>query len=360
MVNSSKKKIKRRKKLSQPHPKSNIGKGLIATLFIVFLLLFPSVATPLVTYTATVTISILSNDSYYFYVDNNTSDLDSSADKGTQSNFTAQQYGPDLITDVLTEENTGDSSDTLLLYVNTIDWRVEDWMAYGFPYEEVLNAIDYSDPVNFGYIWENSKSDLMGDFFFTDSGKSTETIINATVQIYGRAGGDALEVFLWDGSSYTSLGQQTLSASWSWVNYEVPAGVLNTWAKIDGAKIYLKSIAKGPYEVDCGRLEVNYNTPTNYEIDLEEQWTDVDFDEANEELCIYGGSMDAENINVDVWDGDSWENLFTDLDSGWNNVTVSSYLTASTFTIRFKGSNETGDSNQDSWNIDTALLHVWS
>jgi len=39
----------------------------------------------------------------YDYVDNNTSDVDSSPDKGTHSNFTAQQFGPDNIYDTLTE-----------------------------------------------------------------------------------------------------------------------------------------------------------------------------------------------------------------------------------------------------------------
>jgi len=41
------------------------------------------------------------------FVDNNTSDVDSSPDKGTHGNFSAQQYGPDSIYDTLTEENTG-------------------------------------------------------------------------------------------------------------------------------------------------------------------------------------------------------------------------------------------------------------
>jgi hypothetical protein len=43
----------------------------------------------------------------YDFVDNNTSDVDSSADRGTHSNFTAQQYGPDSIYDTLTEVDTG-------------------------------------------------------------------------------------------------------------------------------------------------------------------------------------------------------------------------------------------------------------
>ena len=41
------------------------------------------------------------------YVDNNSSDVDVSPNKGTQSNFTAQQYGPDGIYDTLTEGASG-------------------------------------------------------------------------------------------------------------------------------------------------------------------------------------------------------------------------------------------------------------
>ena len=42
----------------------------------------------------------------YWYVDNNTSDVDSDTDRGTHSNFTAQQSGPDAIYDSLTEEQS--------------------------------------------------------------------------------------------------------------------------------------------------------------------------------------------------------------------------------------------------------------
>jgi len=68
----------------------------------------------------------------------------------------------------------------------------------------------------------------------------------------------------------------------------------------------------------------------------------------------------TENIQVDVWNATAWQNLFTNLTSGWNNISVSSYLTSSTFTIRFQGSMETGDTAEDSWKIDATLLHVWS
>jgi len=70
--------------------------------------------------------------------------------------------------------------------------------------------------------------------------------------------------------------------------------------------------------------------------------------------------MDAENLRVDVRNGSKWENLFNDLSSGWNNISVSSYLTSSNFTIRFKGGNEINDPPQDSWNIDATQLYVWT
>ena len=100
-------------------------------------------------------------------------------------------------------------------------------------------------------------------------------------------------------------------------------------------------------------------TRKNYQLDLEVQWTNAPYTLPNEQLCIFGGSMGAENLRVDVRNGSQWQNLFTDLVSGWNNVSVSSYLTNSTFTIRFKGGTETNDASQDSWNLDVALLHAW-
>ncbi|UCC57604.1 MAG: hypothetical protein JSW14_04270, partial [Candidatus Bathyarchaeum sp.] len=114
------------------------------------------------------------------------------------------------------------------------------------------------------------------------------------------------------------------------------------------------------WQIDIALLHVWNVQGEAYELDLEVQWTDADFDENNEELCIFGGVMGAEDIMVDVWNGSSWINVFTDLNSGWNNVTVSSYLTSPIFTIRFTDADKTGDLTQDFWAIDATLLHIWS
>jgi len=98
----------------------------------------------------------------------------------------------------------------------------------------------------------------------------------------------------------------------------------------------------------------------SHELDLEVQWANVDYSETNEELCIYGGTMGSESLRVDVWTGASWQNIISGLSSGWNNVSVSTYLASSTLTIRFVGTSETADATQDNWEIDATLLHVWT
>jgi hypothetical protein len=147
----------------------------------------------------------------------------------------------------------------LLLYVDSDDWRITEWQPIGErPY---LDAIDYDDFPNDNYIYTSIKNEIDGDYYFANSSKSTETIINVTVQIYARNPDSySLEVYMWNGSSYPSLGSQGLTPSWQWVNYTATT-VLDTWAKIDGAKMYVESLTNGgPYEIDCARLQVYYNS----------------------------------------------------------------------------------------------------
>ncbi|MDH5780862.1 MAG: DUF2341 domain-containing protein, partial [Candidatus Bathyarchaeota archaeon] len=106
-------------------------------------------------------------------------------------------------------------------------------------------------------------------------------------------------------------------------------------------------------------IYINYTVPANYQLDQEVQWTDVPYLLPNENLSIYGGTMGVEDIEVAVWNGTGWETVFTDLSSGWNNASITNWLTTSNFTIRFKGGTETSDTNEETWQIDVALIHVW-
>jgi hypothetical protein len=98
---------------------------------------------------------------------------------------------------------------------------------------------------------------------------------------------------------------------------------------------------------------------SNYELDLEEQWTNTQYNGTTEQLAIYADTTGAtENLRVDVRYNSSWVNIIANVVNGWNNVSVLSYLNAPTFTIRFKGTSESTDGTQDSWRIDVTLLKV--
>jgi hypothetical protein len=149
------------------------------------------------------------------------------------------------------------TSGSIWLYVNNDDVARTDWKRVGAnPY---LDAIDYDT----NYLSVKATNKEAGNFDFTDSGKSTETIDNVTVQLYVKQSraGDSLEVFVWNGSLWASLDLKEIPTSWNWVNWTASTQ-LNSWAKIDGAKIYFVSYRQpgaNEFLVDCARLQVDYS-----------------------------------------------------------------------------------------------------
>jgi hypothetical protein len=160
-----------------------------------------------------------------------------------------------------------------------------------------------------------------------------------------------------------------------------------------GAEIYTSSVSNdaGDFQTSRGRWSVTSPDPADatlslpstigagsfsnywyavhigyaiddYRLDQEVQWTNIPSNLPNEYLCIYTGSTDSEDLLVDAWNGTGWENLYADLSAdSWNNISITDYLISSTFTIRFRDGNTTGDSStQDMWEIEVALIHVWN
>uniref|UniRef100_UPI00257D5BC7 hypothetical protein n=1 Tax=Candidatus Borrarchaeum sp. TaxID=2846742 RepID=UPI00257D5BC7 len=101
---------------------------------------------------------------------------------------------------------------------------------------------------------------------------------------------------------------------------------------------------------------------SSYTLNQEVQWIDIPLNLPNANLSIYAGSTGAEDILVDAWNGTGWVNLFGDLAAdSWNNISITDYLISSTFIIRFRDGNPSGDSStQDIWEIDAALIRVWN
>jgi hypothetical protein len=187
--------------------------------------------------------------------------------------------------------------------------------------------------------------------------------LNLNVSIYCQnddgAGNEWADVYVdytgaGSGTYVGTIGQHT---NWQYDTIDLGTHAAN---EVNKLRIYLIGERVGqPGDVRLDHIRIGVEK-TTYELDLEVQWTSADFDEANEYLCIYGGSMGAEDIGVDIWYGSTWNNVFTDLSAGWRNFSVASYLDDSTFTIRFKGGSETTDTTQDTWQIDSTLLHTWT
>ena len=175
------------------------------------------------------------------------------------------------------------------------------------------------------------------------------------------------------GSPAENLGVDVWTGSWTSISSALTASAWNNISissYLTSATIYFRFIGKtetgdtaqNTWSIECNLIRV-WSVGVNYELDLEEQFTSADYSRTNEELCIRMGAMNGETLSVQWWNatGSSWLTIIASLTANdWNNVSVTSYLTSATFTIRYKGGTETGDTNQDSWQIDAALLHVWT
>ncbi len=299
----------------------------------------------------------------YYFVDNDTSNKDDSDDKGVHSLFSAEQAGPDGIVDTLTEENTNGGTQDHTEYCDSQNLvTYKDYGADQYSGAESHTDTHVSDDKYFYFsssdggdlevqlIYETTilKSDVFWIYLHSEH-RWEDDISDIQVDIYD-----------YDNSSWCTI----LTISYS------GGDVVQTYNLTSSASEFISS--EGQMQIryygtgtqggkktnlDYVYLQVRSKLP-NYELDLEVQWQSIDSNEANEWLTIYGGTMGTEDILVDVWNGIAWINLFTDLSSGWNSVDVSSYLTSSTFTIRFLDTVD--DDSQNMWEIDAAFLYVWS
>lgn len=287
------------------------------------------------------------------YVDQ-ISDLHDPSDTGTHSDF-QEERDKDGTYDTLTEADTG--SDSLLLDCDDYDglYSSSEWTLTGTsPY---LSTANYPTDI----IETNTDNSYEGYFTFANVTKNYGLYsMNITARGYALDGvGGEHCYFYWghNGSYYSggdfqfenSLGYKTVTIT----GEKFTAEEINN---IQGYFLYDSVGGKDWVLVDYVYLGVTQDA--NYDLDLEVAWNQVEYSQDNEELCIFGGTQGAEALRVDVWSG-SWVNVFTDIAAGWNNVSVSSYLTSSTFEIRF--TDTSNDSTlADTWQVEAVLLHTWS
>jgi hypothetical protein len=297
--------------------------------------------------------------------------VDNSSIVGTQSNFTAMQSGPNSIYDNLTEGGTTDS----FWQENISGYQTDtqnDYSGYEWFSDWTTNSTSSGTVTTIGiYIFTNPGNSVQVKLgIYNDSGGNPNALIAYTnaatipasapqwldLAIVSPQGGlnitpsttyhvaeitNSSPTYDWREEKLPGSGQKTsqYSTGINWPTLPNPAG------SVTSATTY----RHGAYMVDY----------QGYSLNLEVQWTGLNTNQQNASLCIYGGTMAAENLLVDVWNstGLSWQNVFNPLNTGWNNQSVISYLTSSNFTIRFRDQNP-GGIVQNSWQVGYCLLQL--
>jgi hypothetical protein len=184
---------------------------------------------------------------------------------------------------------------------------------------------------------------------------------NGELCIYTRGlSSENLMVDIWSNSTLAWITVISSLQPDTWNNVTVTSYLTSETLRIRfWTGIEIGDTTQDSWQIDSTLLQ--FRSSSNYRLDLEVQWTNVDHNERYGWLCIYGGNMsEREYLRVDVWNGTLWVTIIPQLKSGWNSINVSSYLVSSTFKIRFRDTQETNDIYQDSWDIDVTMLHVWT
>ncbi len=300
-------------------------------------------------------------------VDNNVSNIDNMDDFGSHSDFTNQKNGPDSLYDTLKEEDTNTITQ-IELTVDSWDINRNKWAKTGAsPYLDNQTTPSVNEVHAVGNAVGSKNGDEMGDFGFQDI-NIHGTITSVKLRVYGKANSDYpmdgyFSVHLWNGSIWSEVMDFSGEANLTWKEIDISA-IIDTELKINQTKIFLRTEDPtankyGEHQCNMAVLQIDIIPTPKYELDLEAQWTSAEFTKPYAELAIYTGSCGTESLKVEVWN-DSWITVIPNLiANSWNNISVQNYLTSSTFTIRFKGSNESSDLSQDQWNIDITLLNSW-
>ena len=285
------------------------------------------------------------------------SNLHAPADIGTHDVFSDLQAF-DTTMDTLTEANQGvgpiDESD----YVDGAAATLVDASHTGTsPYLDAQDGTSYlTITKNGGY----ARWYTFGDTAETGTGFT----ITLFIYISGGDGNDDLNWYIdTTGDDTAEVSGTILGPTTGWYNTSGISG-LDTTTAYNSARLMVEAVASANYNdqtIDAAYLRIQKPGVDDFELDLEVGWTAANYDETNEYLCIYAGTQATEALMVDVWDGAGWTNVISDLAaSTWNNVSVSSYLTGSSFEIRFIDSDQANDGTQNTWYIDAVLLHTWT
>jgi len=280
------------------------------------------------------------------YVDNNTSDVDSSEDIGTHSNF-ENEKACDLAYDTLIEENKGESDTEQWLSPNNYLDPNSAWTLETNAYDE--DTVTKASSTWMGISWSKylylNFTQVTGTKIRYFVSRSSTNIVYVGIEILNIT--DSIWYYIGDAG--------TIWNAWKNITFT------STTSNCMRIRFYNNGRVQSAYVHEMDFLNVTAGTP-NYKLDLEIQWTNANYTRQYEDLSITTGTFSgSEDLMVYAWNVSTsdWHFLYNLTENSQNNVSVIEWLHTATFTVRFLGGLESEDTVQDSWEIGCALLHTY-
>jgi hypothetical protein len=189
------------------------------------------------------------------------------------------------------------------------------------------------------------------DLVWTIDSSASQSSVAATFQLFNYSSGQYS--LSGDGYMTNTLGPGDLTKPQTiMVN---PANFANSSGFWKVNITAVKSTAS-PFDLNLDFIQYSPDV-TNYALNLQEQWLNVNATNVRQDLCIKTGTLGAEPLLVQVLHGGNWLTLMTLVPNTFNNVSMIPYIDSTNLTIRFLGSNDLADPIPDTWNIDSVYLH---
>jgi len=362
--------------------------------------------------TKVMTIKEIKNDNavYDNSVYSNSCDVDSIADKGTETNFVNCQ---DIVRDTnvmtLQEVNQGGNATPTVKIESSASWGVNaqqlsqsythpsglsDDVLYvgvmttggktcsnvtynGVPLSLMTSRIPSAGmPYNYVYytttpatgnntlVVNLQASDNMAVIALSLSGVYNATPHNFT-SIDGKSStishviSSATGAMVFDFAGNVASGAMTVGAGQTQICQQDTAGYYCGISNESGAASVTMSWGI-PQSKDWATIlwSCNPTTAIDYELDMEYQFNNANFNCDNEKVCLYLTGSVTESLLVDYYNS-GWVNLGTINSAGWSNFTATG-LSSSNYNIRIRDQNQSIEATQHSWTVDCLFLHCWN
>jgi len=216
---------------------------------------------------------------------------------------------------------------------------------------------NYAYRVVCNYTQANYELDLEFDYSSANYTSDNEYLCVRTHTFNANGTTESLGIDVRSGGAWVSISASLTASQWNNIsisNY-LAAGTISF--RFIG-KTESTDGTQNTWTIECNLIHVWNNS--NYELDLEFQWTTIDYAQTYEYVCIHTGStFNAESMIVKWRNGGSWTTLVTMTTANtWYNTSLA--FTSATLTLQFLGGTESSDTSQSTWDIECSLVHVWS